>query len=57
MQHDAKVAARFILETCVYFGRKRYGDPRPGELADSDAVRATVIDLITHSLIAPKGDT
>ena len=50
---DAKVAARFVLETCVYFARKRYRDPRPEDLADSAAVRATVIDLVVHSLVAP----
>lgn len=48
---DSKVAARFMLETCVYFARKRHGDPQPGELADSDAVRTTVVDMIVHSLI------
>lgn len=53
VQQDAKLAARFVLETCVYFGRRRYGDPRPEDLADSAEVRATVIDLIVHSLIVP----
>lgn len=53
VQTDAAVAARFVLETCVYFARKRHGDPYPQELADSASVRATVIDLIVHSLIAP----
>jgi AcrR family transcriptional regulator len=48
---DAGVAARFILETCVYFGRKRHKDPHPEELDDADAIRATVVDLIVHSLI------
>ena len=55
VQQDAKVAARFMLETCVYFARKRHGDPHPEDLADSTGVRATVIDLIVHSLIAPDG--
>jgi len=53
MQVDAKVAARFALETCVYFARKRYGDPYPDELADSASVRATVLDLTVHGLLAP----
>jgi len=53
VQIDSKVAARFALETCVYFARKRHGDPYPEELADSPSVRATVIDLIVHGLIAP----
>ena len=52
-QTDAVVAARFVLETCVYFARKRHGDPSPEELADSTPVRATVIDLIVHSLVVP----
>jgi AcrR family transcriptional regulator len=51
VQQDAKVAARFVLETCVYFARKRHWDPHPEDLADSAGVRATVIDLIVHSLI------
>lgn len=51
-QRDPKVAARFVLETCVYFARKRHGDPQPEDLADSASVRATVIDLIVHSLVA-----
>ena len=52
VQDDAKVAARFVLETCVYFARKRHSDPHPEDLSDSVAVRATVIDLIVHSLIS-----
>ena len=49
---DARVAARFVLETCVYFGRKRYLDPHPEELPDSEAIRATVVAMIVQSLIA-----
>jgi AcrR family transcriptional regulator len=48
---DAGVAARFVLETCVYFARKRHHDPLPEELNDGEAIRATVVDLIVHSLI------
>lgn len=49
---DVRVAARFVLETCVYFGRKRHRDPLPEELDDGEAIRATVVDLIVKSLIA-----
>ncbi len=49
---DCSVAARFVLETCVYFARKRHRDPLPEELDDADAIRATVVDLIVKSLIA-----
>ena len=48
---DASVAARFVLETCVYFARKRHHDPLPEALPDEDAVRETVVDLIVHGLI------
>jgi AcrR family transcriptional regulator len=57
VQIDAAVTARFMLETCVYFARKRHRDPYPEELPDSAAVRATVVDLIVHSLIAPGAAT
>ena len=50
---DAAVAARFVLETCVYFGRKRHHDPHPEALPDADAVRETVVDLIVQGL-APR---
>ena len=56
-QQDAEIAARFVLETCVYFGRKRHGDPRPEELADSDRVRAAIVDLVAHSLLRPEAGT
>ncbi len=52
---DATVAARFILETCVWFARRRHADPRPQDLPDAAAVRATVIDLIVQGLIEPDG--
>ena len=50
---DAVVAARFVLETCVYFGRHRYGDPHPEDLPDATRVREAVLDLVVHALIEP----
>jgi AcrR family transcriptional regulator len=49
---DVRIAARYVLETCVYFARKRHRDPLPEALADDDAIRATVVDLVVKSLIA-----
>jgi AcrR family transcriptional regulator len=48
---DPAVAARFLLESIVFFARHRHGDPDPGLLPGDDAVRETVIPMLVASLI------
>jgi AcrR family transcriptional regulator len=47
---DAPTAARFIIESVTFFARHRFQDPHPQDL-DADAVRQTIVDLVTRSLI------
>jgi AcrR family transcriptional regulator len=47
---DPPTAARFIVESVTFFARHRFLDPHPQEL-DDDAVRQTVVDLVTRSLV------
>jgi AcrR family transcriptional regulator len=47
---DPPTAARFILESVTFFARHRFQDPQPQDL-DTDAVRQTIVDLVTRSLI------
>ena len=49
---DADVAARFILETVAWFANHRYGD-HDGAGIDDEIARATVVELVTNSLVAP----
>lgn len=50
VQADPPTAARFIVESVTFFARHRFQDPHPQEL-DDDAVRQTVVDLVSRSLI------
>lgn len=47
---DPPTAARFIIESVTFFARHRFQDPQPQDL-DADAVRQTIVDLVTRSLI------
>jgi AcrR family transcriptional regulator len=47
---DPPTAARFIIESVTFFARHRFQDPHPQDL-DADAVRQTIVDLVTRSLI------
>ncbi|HYE86954.1 MAG TPA: helix-turn-helix domain-containing protein [Vicinamibacterales bacterium] len=49
---DPPTAARFIIESVTFFARHRFQDPHPQDLED-DAVRETIVDLVTRSLITP----
>lgn len=48
---DPAVAARFLLESVVFFARHRHGDPDPGLLPGDEAVRETVIPMLVASLM------
>ena len=49
---DPAVAARFAIESVVYFARHRYGDADPGAgLPDDAAVRDGVVRLAVASLV------
>jgi len=45
------VAARFIVESVVWFGRHRFSDPDPGLLPASDTVREEVLRRIVASFV------
>lgn len=47
---DVEVAGRFVNESITWFAWKRIGDPG-GETYDEDAVRATLVDLVTAGLV------
>ena len=47
---DPPTAARFIVESVTFFARHRFQDPHPQEL-DDEAVRQTIVDLVTRSLV------
>jgi AcrR family transcriptional regulator len=47
---DVLTAARFLLESVTWFGWHRREDPDSAMITD-DAARATVIDLVTASLL------
>jgi AcrR family transcriptional regulator len=47
---DPPTAARFIIESVTFFARHRFQDPHPQDL-DDDAVRRTVVELVTRSLL------
>jgi AcrR family transcriptional regulator len=47
---DPPTVARFIIESVTFFARHRFQDPQPQDL-DTDAVRQTIVDLVTRSLI------
>jgi AcrR family transcriptional regulator len=49
---DPPTAARFIVESVTFFARHRFQDPHPQEL-DDDAVRQTIVDLVSRSLVPP----
>lgn len=51
---DAPTAARFIIETVTFFARHRFLDPDPQRL-DDEAVKKTVIELVTRSLAPDAG--
>jgi hypothetical protein len=53
---DPPTAARFIIESVTFFARHRFQDPHPQEL-DADAVRQTIVDLVSRSLIPPTRPT
>ncbi len=48
---DPAVAARFLVESVVFFARHRHGDPDPGLLPGDEAVRETVIPMLVASLM------
>jgi AcrR family transcriptional regulator len=48
---DPAVAARFLLESVVFFARHRHGDPDPGLLPGDEAVREIVIPMLVASLV------
>jgi len=48
---DADVAARFLIETVSWFANHRYGDHDGAKIPD-EVARATVIELVTNSLVA-----
>ncbi len=48
---DARVPARYIVETVTFFGRHRHGDPDGSLLPDDDTVREGVVALVVSSLI------
>jgi AcrR family transcriptional regulator len=48
---DPAVAARWLVETIVYFARHRYGDPDPSVLPSDEVVRESVIPLVVASLV------
>jgi hypothetical protein len=45
------VAARWFVETIVYFARHRYGDPDPSVLPGDEVVRESIIPLVVASLV------
>jgi hypothetical protein len=47
---DVAVAARFIIETVVFWGVHRYWDPHP-QIVDDAAARETAIGLIVNALV------
>jgi AcrR family transcriptional regulator len=47
--HDVSVAARFIIETVVFWAVHRYWDPRP-QSVDARVARETAIELIVNAL-------
>jgi len=47
---DVAVAARFIIETVVFWGVHRYWDPHP-QIVDDVAARETAIGLIVNALV------
>lgn len=53
---DPPTAARFIVETVTFFARHRFQDPHPQEL-DDEAVRQTIVDLVTRSLVPARRPT
>ncbi len=48
---DPDVAGRFMLETVAWFADHRYGD-HDGAAIDDAVARATVIELVTNSVLA-----
>ena len=51
---DVPTTARLVLETQSWFARHRRGDPDSADIDDAVA-RATVIDVLSHALIANDG--
>jgi AcrR family transcriptional regulator len=49
---DADVAARVVMETIAWFANHRYGDHDGAKIPD-DVARATVIEMLTNSLVTP----
>jgi AcrR family transcriptional regulator len=49
---DPDVAARYVIEVVAWFANHRHGN-RDGKLIDADVARATVVELVTRSLVAP----
>ena len=47
---DVSVAARFIIETVVFWGVHRYWDPHP-QVVDDIAARETAVRLIVNALV------
>ncbi len=47
---DPPTTARWIIESVTFFARHRFQDPHPQDL-DDDAVRQTIVDLVTRSLV------
>ena len=50
---DPQTAARFVIEAVTFFARHRFLDPAPQPLND-DTVRATIVGLLTRSLLGSK---
>jgi AcrR family transcriptional regulator len=51
---DADVAARFVVETVAWFAYHRFGD-YDGASLDDEAVRGTVVQLVTAALVGGRG--
>ena len=49
---DPDVAARYVIEVVAWFANHRHGD-RDGRSIDEATARATVVELVTRSLVAP----
>ena len=47
---DVAVAARFIIETVVFWGVHRYWDEHP-QIVDDVAARETAVQLIVNALV------
>ncbi len=54
---DYSVAARHIIETLIYWGRRRFNDPFPLPLPASDVIRQTVVPLVVSGYLTRGKET